>query len=56
MVTFPGLYESKPLSELAEIVRSTVRKNFKQTPEAIVLAFALPSSPSGTVAQAQPTR
>ena len=38
-------YETKPLSELAEIVDSAVRKNFKQTPGAIVLSFALRPKP-----------
>jgi hypothetical protein len=52
-VIFPGLYETKPLRELAETVRSAVRKNFKQTPDSIVLGFAVSSSGSGTVAQAQ---
>ena len=44
-VMFPGVYETKPLSELAEIVDSAVRKNFKQTPGAIVLSFALRPKP-----------
>ena len=40
-VTFPRLYDTKPLSELATAVRAAVTKEFKQTPENIVLAFAL---------------
>jgi hypothetical protein len=40
-VQFPRIYESKQLGELAETVRSSVGKEFKQTPENIVLAFAL---------------
>jgi hypothetical protein len=42
-VTFPGLYESKPLPELAAMVRAAVSKEFKQQPENIVLAFTLKS-------------
>jgi hypothetical protein len=40
-VEFPRIYESKQLGELAETVRSSVSKQFKQTPENIVLAFSL---------------
>jgi hypothetical protein len=40
-VTFPRLYDAKPLPELAEATRAAVGKEFKQTPENIVLAFAL---------------
>lgn len=40
-VTFPHLYDEKPVHELAEVVRATVKKEFKRTPENIVLAFAL---------------
>ncbi len=39
-VTFPRLYATKPLDELAGTVREVVAKEFKQTPETIVLAFA----------------
>ena len=53
-VMFPGLYETKPLRELAETVRSAVIRNFKQTPGSIVLSFALNSKPPGTTAQLQP--
>jgi hypothetical protein len=42
-VAFPGLYESKPLPELAGMVRTAVSKEFKQEPENIVLAFSLKS-------------
>ena len=47
MVTFPGIYEAKPLGEVAETVRRSVSSQFKQTPESIVLAFTLgrPTSP-----------
>ena len=42
-VAFPGLYQSKPLPELAGMVRAAVSKEFKQEPESIVLAFSLKS-------------
>jgi hypothetical protein len=41
-VTFPRLIESKPLHELAEAARASVSREFKQTPGAILLAFAVP--------------
>jgi hypothetical protein len=40
-VQFPHIQESKPLGELAQTVRAAVGKEFKQTPENIVLAFSL---------------
>jgi hypothetical protein len=40
-VTFPKLYAGKPLAELADAVREVVAKEFKQTPDTIVLAFSL---------------
>ena len=40
-VAFPGLYETKPLRDVAEAVRTSVTTQFKQKPEAIVLAFSL---------------
>ena len=40
-VTFPLLYEARPLGEVAEAVRRSVSGQFKQTPEDIVLAFSL---------------
>jgi hypothetical protein len=40
-VQFPRIQESKPLGELAQTVRSSVNRQFKQTPENIVLAFSL---------------
>jgi hypothetical protein len=45
-VVFPGLYQTKPLGDLAGLVRETVTRDFKQSPDAIVLSFALPKSPS----------
>ena len=51
-VTFPQLLEGKPLSELAETVRTAVTSEFKQTPENIVLGFSLGKSAPGKRAQA----
>jgi hypothetical protein len=50
-VSFPRLYEAKPLGELAEMVRRSVTAQFQQTPENIVLAFALGKAPAGPAAQ-----
>jgi hypothetical protein len=41
-VMFPRLIESKPLHELAEAARASVGREFKQTPDNILLAFAVP--------------
>jgi ABC-type glycerol-3-phosphate transport system substrate-binding protein len=40
-VTFPRVYAGKPLGELADAVRKVVAKEFKQTPDTILLAFSL---------------
>ena len=40
-VTYPRLVESKPLHDLAEAARAAVNQEFKQTPDHIVLAFAV---------------
>jgi hypothetical protein len=53
-VTFPRLIETEPVRELADTVRKAVAKEFKQTPENIVLAFSLRAAP-GTTAQAGQT-
>jgi hypothetical protein len=45
-VLFPGLYQKKPLGDLAGFVRAAVTKEFKQAPDAIVLSFALDKGPS----------
>src|SRR5476649_1208196 len=50
-VTFPRLYDAKPLRDVAETVRAAVGKEFKQTLEDIVLAFSLGKSGAGTVAK-----
>ena len=52
-VTFPQLLDAKPVRELAETVRAAVGKEFKQTPENIVLAFSLGSTRAGQTAQLQ---
>jgi len=44
-VTFPRLYRDKPLTELADTVRQIVTKEFKQSPDDIVLAFSLGPAP-----------
>jgi hypothetical protein len=53
-VNFPRLYDGKPLRELAEATRTAVGKEFKQTPENIVLSFSLGKTAPGTTAQAEP--
>jgi hypothetical protein len=40
-VTFPRVYAGTPLAELADTAREVVAKDFKQTPDTIVLAFSL---------------
>ena len=40
-VQFPRLYEDKPLAELAGLVRAAVTREFKQTPDHIVVSFLL---------------
>jgi hypothetical protein len=40
-VSFPRVYDGKPLGELAEAVRSSVTTQFKQAPENILLTFRL---------------
>ena len=47
-VTFPRLVELKPLHELAEAARASVGREFKQTPDNILLAFAVPQIGSPT--------
>ena len=51
-VQFPGLYEAKPLRELAEAVRASISKHFKQTPGTVVLSFAVTQADPGKTAQA----
>ena len=52
-VTFPQLIDDKPLRDLAETVRTAVTTEFKQTPDNIVLGFALGKAPPGKSAQLQ---
>jgi hypothetical protein len=40
-VTFPHLYMGKPLEEVARTVREIVARDFKRTPDTVVLAFEL---------------
>jgi hypothetical protein len=49
-VTFPRLYDTKPLREVAASVRAAVEKEFKQVPDNIVLGFALGKQGTGRVA------
>ncbi len=39
-VTFPQLYDAKPLRDVADTVRAAVAKEFRQRPENIVLGFS----------------
>ncbi|SDO08960.1 hypothetical protein [Afipia sp. GAS231] len=55
-VTFPKVYDAKPLRELADVVRASVRKQFKQTPEDIELGFSLGATAPDTSAQAEHQR
>ena len=41
-VQFPRLIESKSLQDLAAAAREAIGREFKQTPQSIVLAFAIP--------------
>lgn len=41
-VQYPQLIESKSLTDLAEAARAAVGRQFKQTPDYIVLAFSVP--------------
>lgn len=50
-VLFPKLYETKPLSELADAVRKSVVAQFKQTPGDIVMSFSLGKPAPGTAAE-----
>jgi polyisoprenoid-binding protein YceI len=45
-VMFPRLYQTKPIGDLAGPVREAVTREFKQTPDAIVLSFALDKGPA----------
>jgi hypothetical protein len=53
-VTFPALNNSKSLSELADMTRAAVTKEFQQTPESIVLGFEV-GTRSGSPAQSKST-
>ena len=47
-IIFPAIPETKPLRELADEVRATVGKEFKQPPNNVVLAFSLGKVVPGT--------
>jgi len=49
-VMFPRVHNGKPLPELADAVRTAIAKEFKQTPENIVLSFSLGKGTPGTKA------
>src|SRR5262245_42974603 len=49
-VMFPRVHNGKPLPELADAVRAAVGKEFKQTPENIILSFSLGKGSPGTKA------
>jgi hypothetical protein len=49
-VSFPKLYEDKPLRELAALTRAAIVREFGQAPKTIQLAFELDA---GTIAQAK---
>lgn len=40
-VTFPRIFNANPVVELADEVRTVVVKDFKQSPDAIVLGFVV---------------
>jgi hypothetical protein len=40
-VTYPRLYDTKPMHDLAEAARAAIQKEFQQAPENILLAFSL---------------
>ena len=50
-VTFPQLYEAKPLAQLSEMVRRSVIAEFQQTPQSVVLGFAIGNTLTGPAAQ-----
>ncbi len=50
-VTFPQIYEARPLREVAETVRRVVTSQFKQTPGKILLAFSLERLGSSTATE-----
>jgi hypothetical protein len=54
-VTFPRLYDAKPVRELADATRAAVKKEFKQTPDNIMLAFALGKGVADAAAEVEPS-
>jgi len=55
-VTFPRLYEKRPIGELAGTVRNVIAREFRQKPENIVLAFSLGESAPPPALPAPPAR
>lgn len=55
-ITFPRLYDAKPLREVAEAARTAVVKEFKQKPEAIVLGFSIGDAQPGTSVEVHQTQ
>jgi hypothetical protein len=55
-VSFPKLYDDKPLRELAAVVRTSVTKQFKEAPADIELSFSLGATAPDTSAQAEQPR
>jgi hypothetical protein len=45
-VTYPRLLDGKPMPELVEAIRAAIRKEFKQEPDNVVLAFVVPKASS----------
>ena len=52
-VTFPRLYDAKPVGELAALVRDAITNEFKQKPDNILLTFVIGP---GSAAQTRPPR
>ena len=50
-VIFPRPYDAKPMSELADLVRAEVGRQFKQTADNVLLSFNLGPSTKGTNAR-----
>jgi hypothetical protein len=50
-VTFPRLYDAKPLNELADVTRAAVTREFQQKPDSIVLGFKLGAESGSTATQ-----
>jgi hypothetical protein len=49
-VMFPRIHDTMPAREVADAVRAAVAKEFKQTPENLILSFSLGKGAPGTKA------